>query len=91
MCIRDRPQGVYTLIAMLENRLTGIVNDIAEATADFQIQHVTITELDDHAGALRGNVLDQALHLTDDATPLIKGTLSAPLRGSCLLYTSRCV
>ncbi|WP_162876411.1 hypothetical protein [Achromobacter insuavis] len=76
------PQGVYTLIAMLENRLTGIVNDIAEATANLQIQHVAITELDDQTGVLRGNVLDQDRLLTDDATPLIKGTLSAPLRGS---------
>lgn len=76
------PQGVYTLIAMPENRLTGIVNDIAEATANLQIQHVAITELDDQTGGLRGNVLDQDRLLTDDATPLIKGTLSAPLRGS---------
>lgn len=76
------PQGVYTLIAMPENRLTGIVNDIAEATANLQIQHVAITELDDQTGGLRGNVLDQDHPVTDEATPLIKGTLSAPLRGS---------
>lgn len=75
------PSGSYTLSAIPENRLTGIGNDIAAAIANFQVQHLTITELNDQTGALQGNLLDQdpGSRLTDEATPLIKGTLSAPL------------
>lgn len=76
------PQGNYRLTAMPENRLTGVVNDVAEAVARFQVQQIAITEVDDQVGAIRGNVLDKAFPVTDDGTPLIQGRLGAPLRTS---------
>lgn len=78
------PPGPYTLVAIPENRVTGISNNIAEATADFQVQQLVITDLIDTTGTLQGNVMsqNQGSRLTDESTPLIKGTLSTPLSDS---------
>lgn len=74
------PSGGYTLIAKPENRLTNVANELASATTDVQLQDVAITAVTDTVGAFKGNVLDSAAHLTDDGTPVISGTLSAPVR-----------
>ncbi|MGE8655860.1 MAG: hypothetical protein ACN6O8_03835 [Achromobacter sp.] len=74
------PHGGYALIAKPENRLTHVVNEIGSATANIQLQDVTITSVTDQVGALRGNVLSDAAHLTDDGLPVISGKLSAPVR-----------
>lgn len=74
------PYGGYALIAKPENRLTHVANEIGSATANIQLQDLTITSLTDQVGAQRGNVLDNAAHLTDDGLPVISGRLSAPLR-----------
>lgn len=74
------PFGGYTLTAMPENRLTGIADDLFGAVANFQVQHIAITTVEDRTGVIRGNVLESAASLTDDATPVIRGQLGAPVR-----------
>lgn len=74
------PYGGYTLIVKPENRLTHVANDIASAAIEVQLQDVAITAVIDQVGAIDGNVLDSAAHLTDDGSPVISGKLSAPVR-----------